>query len=153
MTILQRLFASSGEEVTLDTLTIVANGTTYRLVDAYEDITLAGNVYTACAISLKLPKRNTDGAQSLKFSLGNITGEASAAIRASVNAGTQITVQYQLFTSADLDTVEEDYTMTLKSATWTNLQIDLTCSYMAVLDTAWPRDRYTLIFSPGIRWL
>lgn len=153
MTILQRLFASGGEEVLLDTLTITANGNVYRLIDAYEDITLGGEVFTACAMSLKLPKRNTDGAQSLSFTLSNIMGEASQVLRTAIENQTGITVRYRLFTSADLNLVEEDYTMDLKSASWNNLQIELTCGYMGILDTAWPRNRYTLIFSPGIRWI
>ena len=153
MTILQRLFASGGEEIAFDTLTIVANRNTYRLVDEYEDKTLGGETFTACAMSLKLPKRNTDGAQSLKFTLSNINGTSSAEIRTALENQTGITVQYQKFTSDDTMTAAESYTMDLKSATWTNLQIELTCNYMGIIDTAWPRNRYTLIFSPGIRWL
>lgn len=154
MTILDRLLTSGGEEVILYGIDIAINGTTFRVIDAYEDITLGGNLYTACGLQLTLPKRNTDGAQDLKFTISNITGEASVQLRKAIADGTQGTVTVNTFTSDDLTTPADDaYTMTIKKASWTALQADITCSYMNMLNTIFARRRYTLSFAPGIRFL
>ncbi|EIC82010.1 DUF1833 family protein [Serratia sp. M24T3] len=154
MTIIDRLYASGGDEVILDTLSIDIGSQQFNLVQAYEDITLGGVTYTACAMDLALPERSTEGAQDLEFTLGNITGEGSAAVRTALENLTEATVTFRRFTSDDLTTpAETPYSMTLKSADWTNLQIKLTASFMNVLDTAWPRMRYVLSRFPGLRYL
>ena len=154
MTALNTLFTSGGDAVILEGLEITINGTIFRVIEAYEDVTLSGEVYTACGLQLSLPKRNTDGAQDLKFTISNITGTVSTQLRAAIESGSQGTVTVRTYTSDDLNTeAETAYTMTLKKASWTMLQAEITCSYMNMLDTAWLRHRYTLAFAPGIRWL
>lgn len=154
MSIIDRLYASGGDEVILDTLEIRIGDQQFNLIEAYEDIVLGGVTYTACAMDLSLPERSTEGAQDMEFTLGNITGEGSAAIRAALEELTEAAVTFRRFTSDDLNTpAETPYTMTLKTADWTNLQIKLTASFMNVLDMAWPRLRYVLSKFPGLRYL
>lgn len=154
MTLLNRLMVSGGSEVLLTSLDININGNTYRIIDAYEDVTLGGNVYTACALELHLPKRNTDGSQSLKLAISNIQGVGSTQLRTAIEAGTKGTVTVTTYTSDDLDNpVGDSYTMDITKASWTALQVTLTCAYMNILDKAFLRKRYTLSFAPGLRWM
>lgn len=154
MTAINRLYASSGREAIIDTLEFVVGATTFYLVEGYEDITYNGNTYTACAMDIGLPDRSTEGAQDLEITLSNITGEPATAVRDALEAGNSATVTFRRFTSDDMSTpAETPYTMTFKKAVWTNLQIKLTCSFMDVLDTAWPRMRYVLSRFPGLRYI
>lgn len=82
MTILNRLYASSGSEVIIETLQINIGSQVYYLCKGYEDITAVtedGNTVTfiASAIDIALPARNSDGTQDLQFAIGNIDGVVS----------------------------------------------------------------------------
>ncbi|WP_426758809.1 DUF1833 family protein, partial [Klebsiella variicola] len=77
MTRLNRLYASSGPEVIIETLHITVGSDVHYLCQGYEDITAtteSGNTvtFTACAIDIALPARNADGTQDLKFALCNV---------------------------------------------------------------------------------
>jgi hypothetical protein len=86
MTILNRLYASSGPEVIIETLQITIGDEVHYLCNGYEDITATtenGDTVTfkACAMDVALPARNADGTQDLKFALCNVDGVVSTAIR------------------------------------------------------------------------
>ncbi|WP_114078838.1 DUF1833 family protein, partial [Enterobacter hormaechei] len=86
MTILNRLYASSGEEVRIETLQINIGTGVYYLCKGFDDITAtteSGEVVTfqAAAIDIALPARNSDGTQDLQFAIDNIDGTTSTAIR------------------------------------------------------------------------
>jgi hypothetical protein len=86
MTRLNRLYASSGPEVIIETLQITIGSDVHYLCQGYEDITATTEngdtvTFTACAIDIALPARNADGTQDLKFALCNIDGVVSTAIR------------------------------------------------------------------------
>ena len=90
MTILNRLYASSGPEVIIETLQINIGDEVHYLCKGYEDITAVtenGDTVTfiACAMDIALPARNADGTQDLKFALCNIDGVVSTAIRNAID--------------------------------------------------------------------
>lgn len=159
MTVLNRLYASSGPEVIINTLQIDVGNDVFLLCEGYEDITAttdAGDsvTFTACAMDIALPARNTDGTQDLKFALSNIDGLVSATIRKALNSISRATVTYRQYISADLSAPSSiPYTMAIKSGQWTSLQVQITAGYMNWLDSAWPRYRYTLPNHPGLRYL
>ena len=159
MTVLNRLYASSGPEVLINTLQINVGNDVYYLCQGYEDITAtdeSGNslTFTACAIDVALPARNTDGTQDLKFAISNVDGIVSTAIRNALNSLNKATVTYREYISTDLSAPSSTpYTMSIKSGQWTSLQVQITAGYMNWLDTAWPRYRYTLPDHPGLRYL
>ena len=45
------------------------------------------------------------------------------------------------------------YTLKIKSGSWTATEVQITAGYMNILDTAWPRFRYTLPVFPGLRYI
>lgn len=159
MTILSRLYASSGPEVIIETLEINIGDEAHYLCKGYEDITATtenGDTVTfiACAMDIALPARNADGTQDLKFALCNIDGVVSTAIRKAINDRNPASLTYRSFISTDLTApAAVPYTLAIKSGYWTATEVQITAGYMNVLDTAWPRYRYTLPSFPGLRYI
>lgn len=158
MTVLNRLYASSGSEVIIETLQIVVGSETYWLTKGWEDITATledgtTQTFTACGIDIALPARNADGTQDLKFAISNVEGVVSTAIRKALKDLSSATITYRCFVSSDLNApTSSPYTMAIKSGYWTNVEVQFTAGYLNVLDTAWPRYRYTLPNFPGLRY-
>ncbi|WP_148250593.1 DUF1833 family protein [Raoultella terrigena] len=159
MTILDRLYASSGSEVIIETLQINIGSTVHFFCKGYEDITVTvenGDVLTfsAAGIDIALPARNSDGTQDLQFAISNIDGEVSTAIRKAL-ANLEIgSLTYRQYVSTDLSApATVPYTLAIKSGSWTAIQAQITAGFMNVLDTAWPRFRYTLNEFPGLRYM
>jgi hypothetical protein len=159
MTILNRLYASSGEEVIIETLQINIGTGVYYLCKGFDDITAtteSGEVVTfqAAAIDIALPARNSDGTQDLQFAIDNIDGITSTAIRNALDNLSEASLTYRNYVSTDLSApASVPYTLTIKSGSWTSTQAQITAGYMNVLDTAWPRHRYTLPYYPGLRYM
>lgn len=156
---LSTLYASSGSDVILDTLQINIGDEVIYLVKAYDDITAtteAGDVvtFTAASIDVALPKRNSDGTQDLQFAVSNIFGEVSTAVRKAIAGQVTATITYRRYVSSDLGApAESPYTLVVKSGQWNNTEAQIVAGYANVLDTAWPRYRYTLPYFPGLRYL
>ncbi len=159
MTVLNRLYASSGSEVIIETLEISVGAQTYWLTRGYEDITVtiedgSSRTFTACGIDIALPARNADGTQDLKFAISNVEGIVSTAIRSALSELSSASLTYRCYVSDDLSApAMTPYTLAIKSGFWTATEVQITAGYMNVLDTAWPRFRYTLPFAPGLRYI
>lgn len=159
MTILNRLYTSSGPEVIIETLQINIGDEVHYLCKGFEDITATtenGDTVTfiAGAIDIALPARNGDGTQDLQFAIGNIDGVVSTAIRNALDNLSTASLTYRNYVSTDLAApASAPYTLAIKSGTWTATQVQITAGYMNVLDTAWPRYRYTLNNFPGLRYI
>lgn len=159
MTILNRLYASSGSEVIIDTLQINVGGYIYYLTKGWDDITVTLEdgetaMFLASAIDIALPARNADGTQDLKFAISNIDGIVSNSILSALENLNGATVTYRRYISTDLSApAVSPFTMAIKSGYWTAVEVQITAGYMNVLDTAWPRYRYTLPNFPGLRYL
>ena len=159
MTILNRLYASSGPEVIIETLQINIGDEVHYLCKGYEDITATTEngvtvTFTACAIDIALPARNADGTQDLKFAICNVDGTVSTVIRNALDSRSSATLTYRSFISTDLAAPAAiPYTLVIKSGYWTAIEVQITAGYMNVLDMAWPRNRYTLTNFPGLRYI
>lgn len=159
MTVLNRLYASSGAEVIIETLEINIGDEVHYLCAGYEDITAVTEngdtvTFSASAIDIALPARNSDGTQDLQFAISNIDGKVSTAIRNALDNLSSATLKYRNFISTDLTgPASTPYTLAVKSGSWTALQVQIKAGYMNILDTAWPRNRYTLPYYPGLRYI
>ncbi|MDU1919925.1 DUF1833 family protein, partial [Enterobacter sp.] len=105
--VLNRLYASSGEEVILDTLQINVGGQSYWLTRGWDDITVtletgAQATFTGSAIDVALPARNSDGTQDLKFAISNIDGVVSTAIRNALDNLSNASLTFRRYISNDL---------------------------------------------------
>ncbi|NEG91096.1 DUF1833 family protein [Leclercia adecarboxylata] len=159
MTILDRLYASSGSEVIIDTLQISVGGNNYWLTSGWDDIrvTLENGkqaIFTGSAIDIALPARNADGTQDLKFAISNIDGVVSSAIRNGLDNLNEASMTFRRYVSSDLSApATPPITLEIKEGYWTATEVQITAGYMNILDTAWPRYRYTLPNFPGLRYL
>lgn len=159
MTRLNRLYASSGPEVIIETLQITIGSDVHYLCQGYDNITATTEngdtvTFSACAIDIALPARNADGTQDLKFALCNIDGVVSTAIRNALANRLSAFLTYRRYISTDLAApAEVPYTLKIKSGSWTATEAQITAGYMNILDTAWPRYRYTLPVFPGLRYI
>ena len=158
MTVLNRLYASGGREIIHDTLLINIGESRYYLTKGWDDLTVTtegGQVvtFTACGIDIALPARNADGTQDLQFALSNISGMVSQSLRRAIQDRAEMTLRYRKYISSDLAApAERPYTLKVKGGHWTQRLVQITAGYMNILDTAWPRDRYTLNKHPGLRY-
>lgn len=159
MTVLNRLYASSGSEVIIDTLQITVGGQDYWLTRGWDDITVtleSGQpaTFLGSAIDIALPARNADGTQDLKFAISNIDGVVSTAIRNALDNLSSANLTFRRYVSSDLSApAARPYTLAIKNGSWTATEVQITAGYMNILDTAWPRYRYTLPDFPGLRYL
>lgn len=159
MTILNRLYASSGDEVIIETLQINIGAEVYYLCKGFDDISAITEkgqsvTFKASAIDIALPARNSDGTQDLQFAIDNIDGVTSTAIRKALDNLSRASLTYRNYVSTDLSApASVPYTLAIKSGSWTSTQAQITAGYMNVLDTAWPRYRYTLPSYPGLRYM
>ncbi|UFM68526.1 DUF1833 domain-containing protein [Leclercia adecarboxylata] len=159
MTILNRLYASGGDEVIIDTLQITVGGHDYWLTRGWDDVTAtlengAHATFLASAIDVALPARNADGTQDLKFAISNIEGVVSTAIRDALDNLSDARLTFRRYLSTDLSSpATPPFALAIKEGYWTATEVQITAGYMNILDTAWPRYRYTLPNFPGLRYL
>lgn len=159
MTILNRLYASGGSDVLLETLQINVAGVNHWLTRGWTDFTATlengmQQVFTACGIEIALPARNADGTQDLNFAISNVDGVVSTVVRDAIQNGMDASLTYRCYRSSDRSApAERPFTLAIKSGYWTAIEVQLTAGYMNVLDTAWPRTRYTLPDYPGLRYI
>lgn len=157
--VLNRLYASGGDEVILDTLQITVGGQSYWLTRGWEYLTVTLETgdkatFTGSAIDVALPARNSDGTQDLKFAISNIDGVVSTAIRNALDNLSSASLTFRRYVSTDLSApAAPPFTLAIKEGSWTATEVQITAGYMNILDTAWPRFRYTLPLFPGLRYL
>lgn len=156
---LSRLYASGGSEIIFNTLQITVGGQNYCLIENFEDVTAvtetgASVKFEAAAMAVALPARNKDGTQDLQFAISNIDGIVSTAIRnalANLNNGTLIMRRY---ISTDLSSpASPPLVFQIKDGYWKATEVQIKAGFLNILDTAWPRYRYTLPDFPGLRYL
>lgn len=159
MTILNQVYASNPTgEIILSTLEIVGNQTIY-LCSGFDDVTAtteAGNTrqFRACGMAVSLPKKDSSGQQNLQFAIDNVTGEAQRLLDDAVDAEMKIEVTYRAYLLSDLSTpAEPPLKMTMAGAEITGSQVTVTCSFMDMINYAFPRKRYNANEYPGIKYI
>lgn len=158
MTILNRLYASSGPERVIYTLEVTDGTDVIRMTPGWQDITagIEGGTqvtFTAVGIDVGLPAKNEDGTQDVTFSLSNITGAVSAYIRERIASNTKMMVKLRIYTSDDLSAPARPAELfEVKGGTWSPLQAGITAGYFDILGTSWPRRVFTLNEFPGLRY-
>ncbi len=159
MSILKRLYASSGPEMIHEVLEVSDGITTYWMTKGWDDLGVileTGDAVTCtpCGMDLALPARNDDGTQDLTFALSNIDGIASGFIRAALRDQRRMTLVYRVYTSDDLGApAHAPHRFKIKGGSVTATQVSITAGYFDLLDTRWPRNTYNLRKFPGLRYL
>lgn len=145
----------------IDTIELACPAWTESLyiVKGFENMNLGldGFVYKefmAAPISIALPKKSNQGNQTLNFAIDNVTGQAQRLIDTAMEAGARITLTFRRYLNTDLTTPSEKpfYAVVLGgNVTGTTVQIE--AGFQDILNLAWPRELYTSVFSPGLKYL
>lgn len=158
MTILDTVYASAPtDEVLIATLEILT-AEPQRICSGFDDITVTLETseqvtFLARGIDVALPTKDTSGNQSLTFAIDNVAGVAQAQIDAALEAGTKVLVVYRSYLASDLTApAEPPLTMTLVGGVMEGSRLEIQAAYYDLLNTAWPRDRYTVEFAPGLKY-
>lgn len=160
-TLIERVYASAGSEVIIDTIELACPvwPESMYIVKGFEDFNLGLDGVTfkdfmAAPIAIALPKKSNQGNQTLNFAIDNVTGQAQRLIDTAMEAGARITLAFRRYLNTDLTQPSEKpfYAVVLGgNVTGTTVQIE--AGFQDILNLAWPRDLYTSIFAPGLRYL
>lgn len=160
MTVLEKVYASGGDTIvfTLE-LTCEAWNEPILLAEGFDDqhcITEDGRALTfkASGIALALPKKTSSGAQNLTFAIDNVTGEAQRKIDAALEAEKKVFITLRTYLDSDRTApAENPYRAVVLGGKIKGASVQITAGFFDVINTAFPRDLYTVNFAPGIRYL
>lgn len=160
MTYLAVVYASApSAEVIIPTLELSPPGDEpIRICNGFEDQTVTLETdqlatFQAGPVEVGLPARNTSGQQRLTFGVANVTGFAQQAVERSLESGARVPVVYREYLHSDLSApAARPIRMVLTGGVFEGIQLQLTAAYYDLLNTAWPRDRYTAEFAPGLKY-
>ena len=160
MTILETVYASAPtSQVIISTLEIKhAAFSPIRICNDFADheVTLETAevvTFVQSGFDYSLPSKDTRGNQTLMFTIQNIDGVAQSSIDDALELGGQITVTYRAYLSTDLSApAAAPITLTLVGATFERGAAQIECAFFDLLNTAWPRKRYTATFAPGLKY-
>lgn len=114
--------------------------------------TLAEVTFIASGMDIALPDKDTSGQQTLRFAIDNVTGQAQQAIDAAIEANERVTIVYRSYLYPDLSAPAEVLRMTLMDAEFNGQTVSLQAGYYDLLNTAWPRLKYTTENAPGLKY-
>lgn len=160
MSLIEIVYASApADQVIINTLEIKHPSIDpIRICADYADhtVTLEDDTevtFLQSGFDISLPNKDTSGNQALRFAIDNVTGIAQAAIDTALNAGGPIAVIYRAYLLSDLSApAAPPVSMVLVAATFESSAVQIEASYFDLLNTAWPRKRYTATFAPGIKY-
>lgn len=159
MSLIQQVYASGGD-VIISTLELECPAwpDSVRICNGFEDQTVTDETatvktFSAAGISIALPKKNTQGGQTLTFAIDNVTGEAQQLIDQALEAGEQVTMKYRVYLASDLNNVAEGpLVFKVKDGKMQNTTVEINAGFFDLINTAWPRDLYTAEFAPGLKY-
>lgn len=160
MTVLERVFASGGTEVVIPTLEITCSAwaAPILLCNGFEDHTCTTEdarvlTFTAAAIAVALPKKNTAGTQTLTFAIDNVTGEAQRLIDDALDARARVYLTFRHYLSSDKSApAENPLKFVVQNGEMEGSQLRVTAAFFDLINTAWPRAFYTAAFAPGLKY-
>lgn len=159
-TLLQTIYASTPSDyILLPTLEIKSEAfDTLYLVNGYEDISAkleTGQTVTfvATAMDVSIPNRDNSGNQKLIFAIENVTHIAQEIIDKIIDQEKQAFVVFRQYISTILtEPAETPITLSILGGVFSGSTVQIECSYYDILNTTFPRRRYTTDFAPGIRY-
>lgn len=153
--------ASGGSDVEIPTLEftstawtdgpLICGGFFDQVFTTEDDRTLT---FEAAGIDVALPKRGNDGAQTLGIAVDNVRGDVQRLLDLAKAQGAKVFLVYRLFLESDpSQPCERPMRMQLLSSTANGPTVQIQAGYFNLINSAWPRRRYTAAFSPGIKYI
>lgn len=158
MTIIATVYASAPtSEVIIPTLEILSP-TPQRICGGFEDVTVTQETgqtvtFLGAGLDISLPTADSSGRQNLRFAIDGVTGQAQAQIDAALESGAQVPIIYRPYLASDLTApAGPPMRMTLIGGGFEGGHVELEAAYYDLLNTAWPRELYTVEFAPGLKY-
>ena len=160
MTILETVFASGGNDVVIPTIELSCSAWADPILicSGFEDHTLTTEdartlTFRAAGISVALPKRDTSGTQVLTFAIDNVTGEAQQRIDAALDAGALVHLTFRHYLESDKTApASRPLKFVVRDGAMRGSTIQINAAFFDLINTAWPRNFYTLDFAPGLKY-
>jgi hypothetical protein len=160
-TILDVLRASGGTDVEILTVQLIcpAWAQSLYLCNGFFDQTFTletgqVQVFTAVGLDLSRPRRGNDASESLGVAIDNVRNEGEPLIAQAKAAGAQITMTMRSFLeSVPTAPAERPISFKVLRAAFEDATLSITAGNPDLVNTAWPRDRYTAEFAPGITYI
>lgn len=161
MTIINRVYASAGPEVIIDTLELTCSawGDSLCLTMGYEDLILGTEddrtlLFIAAPMTIEYPKKTNEPNQSLRFAIDNVTGEAQRRIDLAVEAEALVRMTFRRYLNTDLTLPSEPpFSATALGGGVQGTVLTINAGFRDLLNYAWPRDTYNLNLTPGLAYL
>lgn len=107
--------------------------------------------FEACGIAVSLPANEEGAEMELQFGIENVTGEARQLIEKARKAGAQVFVILRFYMDSDLTLpciTPIKFKTRTAATTRNNCSINAGIGFLS--NSAWPRDRFTLEYCPGL---
>lgn len=122
--------------------------------DRYFEVDGVPHLFEASPISVGLPKKDTSGQQTLRFGFQGVEREAQIEIDRALQSLQEIRMIYRYYLNSDITTpAERPRELVVVGGTIDPPNVVFEGSYYDLLNSAWPRDRYTVETAPGIEWM
>lgn len=119
-----------------------------------EDITLDGQLYTASCFSVALPERSDNTFQNLTFSIGDVNEEICNYLSYTIGTN-QKNTNNVILRQFHPETFEKQYEfeLTITSVSFKKGVAQFTASFADMVNTEFPKLRYTSENAPGILYV
>lgn len=149
---LEEIYASGGQ-LPLVTLTIDNEEIgELNFILAYEDKTLDDVLYHASAFTVQLPERSDSGFTDLAFSICGVSGQCYSYVRSALmsHATTYLTLKQW---HSETGEVLYQQRLTVTGGQITRESANFTASFCDMLNTEFPKLRYTAYNAPGLKYV
>jgi hypothetical protein len=149
---LNEIYASGGQ-LPLVTLTISnsAIGDLRYILDN-QPREIDGDIYEASAFTVQLPERSDNGFQDLNFSICGVNSECYQYVKRALGSREPTYITVAQLHPEDLSELSA-LTLTVTGGQITRERADFTASFCDMLNTEFPKLRYTAYNAPGLKYV
>lgn len=105
-------------------------------------------------LEVSLPSKTSGGSQSLDFGVANVNGLCHEYVRHAIENRAKVKVIFRKYLASDKSApMERPYIMNLLGASFVNGVARFECGYYNIMDTAWPRQRFTTENAPALKYM
>lgn len=149
---INEIFASGGQ-LPLVTLEIENEEIgTLRFILDNQPRTINGDVYEASAFTVQMPERSDSGFSDLSFSICGVNGECYQYIKRVLRSNSTTYLTMKERHPEDLSDLYA-LTLTVTGGQITRERADFTASFCDMLNTEFPKLRYTAHNAPGLKYI